>query len=1248
MSSTNRLLKIEINLNSYHPELLSGLDIWLRLGLISDAQVRQICRELVCSVVLQQKTIPAQQEIATVETLPALPATKKPTVLARMLQSLGAELSVRWLLFLGMFLVVLSSGVLAASQWEKFPPSFQYGVLLAYTSSFSGLTFWAGRQPNLSLTSRTLLIVTLLLVPVNFWAMDSFRLNWIVVGSASVILTAITVLMCNHRLFIGDKPMKKLLAVNILGLSYLNLGWQIPGFPLIAIYVAIALTSIVTIYHTQQRQITAEGQTGLGIVPSSVIIYALALLMLRAIFIVHVDVQQLGLAIGICGALVALVAQPWEFVGAVLMFCGWLVSVVTIPWQATAVSILGWWFCHRRLQRHGVWMDVAAIFAIGLETIWLGWRLVPSPIQQQAIATATQLTHAQNTPWALLSVALFPYVIFMLAKADRLQRCNKLQLADFAEELTLVFGSLLTLISLVNPTLRSLNLLFSTITLVIVNQRHSRISLVYMTQIALVLTLCSIIDLFKPSLTQQVWASILLALAVAEWLFSLRNGIWQRSSWHIGLGLATLSYSLLWVNAGTWYGSGDNSDWGLIWLITPMTLTGIASLGFKNPNRAIHPITSSWLSVAAIFVSQLLTLPLPGARLIGLAVATALMFVNTSNLKYFSNSVITVGYGLSFIAAVLWEGMPGLPRLSLQGWFLVGAISIFGLWQVRKLSRRGNNELVAIYATATDKWAISLCSAQLLLLSVQSFLVYQGLAKPEFLYLTSGAIILAAIFDRSWQQLTNWGFYGIAWCIELLIAQALGFGNHSPIKMAIANIALGLITQLLGEWWQRRHPQSKLTNHWHILPLLYSVFGLALRSSTFANWTGLSELAVALIAIGVGRRQRELKPLVYLGLVGVSISAYELLLYQLLQVPGGAFDRLIAMSVLGTSIMYAYRVLSPWLLDYLRFTKEELKAVAHIHWAFSSCLLLSATFTPIANHLTGLGAGVFLIRYAIFQGRCEPPKQSVAEIWVYLGLLEVAGMRSYWLSTAIGRLFAEPLLPWSAPLASVVAYFLYILPWERWGWSKKPWQNTAYILPIIFLWESREQISPVGLLIVAAFYVFVALLTKKFRFTYISVIIIDWALFRWFSHLNLTDALWYVTPFGLSLLYIAQFDQNLKLPKNKDSRHFLRLLGSSVICGLAIIFHQDTALIPGIFSLIAIFAGLALRVRAFLYVGVATFFITSVYHLVVLSLRYAFLKWIVGLLVGIVLIAIAAKFETRREQLNSLIRNTTQDLETWE
>ncbi|MFM6138140.1 MAG: DUF2157 domain-containing protein, partial [Sphaerospermopsis kisseleviana] len=259
------MTKIPIKLPSNHPDLLLGLDDLLELGLISDDQVKQLAREyLVCQVVFAPQTeseteviltLPIPPQRPLIEPLPPIPkAPKKPSFVNSMLQSLGEELSVRWLLFLGVFLVVLSSGVLAASQWERFPAVGQYGVLFAYTLSFCGFTFWAGKQSNLRLTAQTLLIVTLLLVPVNFWAMDSFSLwqnplNLIVMGIASLTLTFITSQLCQNRNIITNFPNDKLPLVNIIGLSYLHWGWKLSGFPLIAVYLAMMGTTAITVYY---------------------------------------------------------------------------------------------------------------------------------------------------------------------------------------------------------------------------------------------------------------------------------------------------------------------------------------------------------------------------------------------------------------------------------------------------------------------------------------------------------------------------------------------------------------------------------------------------------------------------------------------------------------------------------------------------------------------------------------------------------------------------------------------------------------------------------------------------------------------------------------------------------------------------------------------------------------------------------------------------------------------------------------
>lgn len=1315
-SPIDRVIKIELTLRSSQPELLEGLDAWLRLGLLSEAQVRQLCREKLTCLLPQPvaATVPKvtassgslfPQESQDFATEPVKRKTNNfpsPTVPAGMLQSLMAELSVRWLLFLGVFMVVVSSGVLAASQWERFPAAGQYGVLLTYTLIFWAVSFWAGKQSNLHLTAQTLQIVTLLLVPVNFWAMDSFRLwqnplDWLTVAIGTVALTYVTVLLLKNRTSASPQRLgqiERLSIANILGLSYLQWGWRLTGFslfsniPLIAVYLGTIGTCLIVFYQTRyrQQQLRSAGEIVDLNSPhhaatppplnwtASVVIYALVMLLVRAIFIVRIDVTQLGLALGICGWLVAWLAQqgnrgareianssfpqhprtsvpefPWETVGGILILLGWLVSVgTTVPWQATAVSGLGLWFLSSRLTRFWLKADLTVLFVVGLQTIWLVWRLIPQPVRQQAIATCTQLVGAQGVPFILLSLALFPYVLVIVAIANWLYKREKLNLAYFGECLALLMGTALTLISLANPTARSLNFLLSTLTLGFVTQRRAptRASLIYLTHIMGLLTLGSTIDRLLPNLSRPVWASIILAVMVVEWGFTILDmrsaSIWQRSAWHIGLGLAGLSYSLLWIDASPFW--VDNAftyqNWAILWLITPLALTGVAS-------QSSQPRTESaiWLSVVTLFMAQLLTLTFPGTRLIGLGVATGLMLVNTRYVRQLAGATIALGFGLSFIGWLLWDGVP---QLSAQGWFIVGASAILSLWLARSWLRSLQGTLAAIYARATDGWAVVLCSFELLALTLHSYGVYHRFVDSRVEYLIAALAILAAIAYRSWRQPTNWAFYGLGWGLEVLTAEALGLADRSVVNLAIANIALGLMTQLLGEAWRRLHRVETLPSSCHILPILYGVLGGLLRWGTFTSWTGLCSLAISLIVIGVGRRRQEFKPLVYLGLIGISVSAYELLFYQLLHSSGGAFgDGLIAMSVLGTTIMYAYRVLSPWLIGYLGLTAEELKVVAHLHWAWSSCILLSAITAPIAaNRLVGLGTGAVLIQYAIFQGRHQRSPRT-AEIWVYLGLLEFLGIRTYWLYTAVDRLWSGPLVPWKAPIACLVGYFLYILPWERWGWPKKPWQRAAYIWPLLMLWETRYVIYPVGLLIAAGFYVFLARLAGQIRFTYISAALVNWALFRWFGELHLTDPLWYVIPIGLSLLYVAQVEPALQLPSQKVSRHYLRVFGSGLICVVAFIFHQDTGLQPWIASIVAIFLGLALRVRAFLYVGTAIFLVTGFYQLVVFIFRHPFFKWVVGLIVGIAFISIAANFETRREQLTSLVRNWIVELQEW-
>ena len=241
---------------------------------------------------------------------------------------------------------------------------------------------------------------------------------------------------------------------------------------------------------------------------------------------------------------------------------------------------------------------------------------------------------------------------------------------------------------------------------------------------------------------------------------------------------------------------------------------------------------------------------------------------------------------------------------------------------------------------------------------------------------------------------------------------------------------------------------------------------------------------------------------------------------------------------------------------------------------------------------------------------------------------------------------------WRVVIACVLASGMYQLPWRSWGWSESPWKLSALVLPLLTVLFTAlltiGAVSNLSLLVVAGFYGWIALRHSNIRFTYISVVLIDWLLWRWFGHLQLREPLWYISVLGLSLLYIAQFDQYWQQSQQRELRHYLRILGSGAICLIALISHQETGIIPGIISTITIFAGLILRVRAFLFVGTITFVLTAFYQLVVLIFRYPRTKWIVGMVVGILFIGMALNFEARRSQIGSLLRHTSDELESWE
>ncbi len=1283
-SKPNPLLRIELSVNAEHPELLEGLEVWLRLGLINHAQIKRLSRTYLTCLVPVPAIVAKPTKIAA--SLPsdieweigvdATPLTPSPV--AQMWQSLRDELSVRWLLFLGVFLVVVSSGVLAATQWQNFPAVAQYGVLWAYTVIFWGGSVWSRKQRNLQLTAQTLRLITLLLMPVNFWAMDSFGLwrnpvEWIVMAIAAVSLTSITLF---HQEMRDSTSRLTASATLLLGLSYLHWGWHLLGFPLIAVYIGMVGTAILL----PKRLALPEAIQEVAPIGNSIVICALTVLLGRAIFVIQLPIAQLGLAIGICGWLFARLSPSkdtpevvanfksriWEATGGGLLVFGWLVSVSEkLPWQATAVSGLGLWFCGSRLRRFWRRRDLVAIFLIGLQGMVLLWRLIPSVLQKDAIAFFTQLTHSQSVPWALPSVGLFPYLIAMVVLIDWLYRASRLKLGCFGEQLVFCFGLLLTAVSLANPVLRSLNLVLSTLTLATVTFRWlpTRQGLVYLTHISGLLTLTSIIDWLFPTLNYSNWAAILLVIMGIEWAFSLGKHrfpqleIWLNSSWHFGFVLAGISYVLLFnsIQPNGIYTTFVSDQSGLLWLLTPLALTGVASF-----SEEVQRKQSAWFSVTALLMVQILTIAMPGTRLVSLGIATGLMLVNTRYAKELKAAVIGIGFGLTFVGMLLWEGIPGLPQLLPPDWFLVNAIAIIILWLSQRLLQQRPGTLAALYAQAADNWAIGLCGVELVLLTLQNVGSYGGFISPNGKYLVAAVLITSAIVYRCWRQPQDTSIYSFSWAVEIIIAEGILLTNGTRLELATANIILGLITLFVSDAWSIRYRRPIPLISVEILPLFQALLSIGLRLGYFTSWTGLLTLGAALIGLGVGRRHTEGKLLTHISLIGITVAWYELVIYKMLQATGGSYaDALTILAIVATVIAIFYRLLAWfWQLrsqeTLLNLSVAEINTTAHIHWAIATGLMIFAGQNAIAipPKLTVVGIMISLIlaSYALLQGRCQDTEnQKADDVWVYLGLIEVASTVFYariiW--TELSVLDAH-----FATIAYLLAYGMYQIPWQRWGWRNTPWRSAALVFPLLTVFVTASVISNIGLLGVAAFYIWISQRHSNFRFTYISVALIDWTIARWFNQLNLTDHLWQTILIGLSLLYVAQFDPELKHPEKRQMRHQLRLLGSGAIGLVALFNHQETGfipgLIPGIIGLITIFAGLILRVRAFLLVGTATFLLTAFYQLVILISRFPFIKWVVGLVVGIIFIGMAANFETRREQITSVLRNSNSQLSEWE
>ncbi|WP_017297343.1 SCO7613 C-terminal domain-containing membrane protein [Nodosilinea nodulosa] len=1318
-------IRLQLDLSSDQPGLLEGLDSWLRLGLISERQVQELCRtHLSCDLspavaavseselsgvvnpfaenpFVEPETAIAAEDApgpepaagaapitdfipadspprsrrpraardrqSTPSAAPAAPAApRSPSPSSLWLSRLMSELSVIWLLGLGVFLVVLSSAVLAATQWTRFNAAGQYLVLLAYTLAFWAVGLWCRRSANLQLTAKTLQMITLLLVPLNFWALDGLGV-WQGGGFVVAAITA-TVLTLAALQELRQHQSTPLEQANALGLAYLHTGWGLGAVPILAVYAGVAGSAAATVYGQRQRGMSSGLRW-----PTIAITAALGLLLARGL--TAVESQELGLfglAFGLYGATWVglgqrrLVPKPaaeanpedaatpeshgdrtarWGIVaGRGLLWWGWLMAIGDWLAQAFGVSLLGLGLRLQALGKLGQRRDLLIAYAIAVQLAFVGWELLPGSLRQTIVTPLASWGQISGGSDALLGISLFPYVVGMVALGDWYLRQGKPKLGQFSDGLALGSNVLLTGLSLLSNPVLVVNLVASTITALVVTRRRSPLArwrIVVTYGLALVTTLVAIGNRW-PGLSLNRWLVVVVVLATVALLLSKAlPGLWGSSAWLYGVGLSAMTYALLWG-----YLIDDGFSFELSWLglVIPVVLALIGR----------HPASVLTTGIALPF-----TLGLPLTRLVGLGTATVLTGVNSRFYRRPGVAFLAVGFGLGWVYSSLEDWIPDLPR-SLAAWGLVtvGLMAVlWGIWRSlarisldpSPLAHQENSAppaLSALYRVACDRWGHILAVGVLVLSTIAIACYYLDWREPRPLIVAVLATFLLALTLRYWGDLRPLAVYLAGWGVELLVSGMLIERYPEPVALAVPTLGLGAIALASSAAIARSRPA--LAPPLHNLTLAYAGLALALRAYTATAWTGWLVVGAALLLLEVGRRMQS-PPTRWLALGLLSVGWYELVIYQMLLGSGGeTADALLVLAGVAALIMTGYRLMAGQIDRTLGIPQTELVWAAHLHWLIASLLMLGGGlglgFGQATLGWLGLAIAASLIVYALSQGRLANPDASQSA-WVYAGLGELVG----WF--ALGRsLFPAlgSLDPWWGVVACAVAVPVYWVPWPTWGWPQRPWRVMAVGVPlaITLLTGGFDHIPTLWVL--TGFYGWLAWHSGKIRVSYLSVFCAAWAIWVWLENRSIDDSLAWVLPLGLALLYIARVDPALKRPEGKEQRHWLRVIALGLILLTALMTERWAGLPVGAMALGAIAAGLLLRLRAPLYVGTVIFALNALNQLVLLNSAFPFIKWVVGIVVGIALIWIAADVERRRDQWLQLTQNWGQDLDDWQ
>ncbi|NJK62139.1 MAG: hypothetical protein HC921_05115, partial [Synechococcaceae cyanobacterium SM2_3_1] len=829
------------------------------------------------------------------------------------------------------------------------------------------------------------------------------------------------------------------------------------------------------------------------------------------------------------------------------------------------------------------------------------------------------------------------------------QRCSSPRLRMAADRLALGLGGSLFLLSLPYPGMRLMNLLLSAGTLAYCcRYRAANQLLITLTHMSLLAAGFTAIELAQPQLSLLSWAVLLLMVNVGHWLLAVGDDylFWRRSLWWVGLGLAGISYVVL---LG-YLGEDLAAPWAWIWVVVPAMLTTLGSdQHFEDRSTALI------LSTVAIVALQVLTIPSELPRLLGLGSATVLLFFNTRQLRTTAMAVATIGAGLVLITTTCLQYL-GLDR---DVFLTALALELLLIYLLQAGAERIGGSLGPLYRIPLQIWGVFLGVSGLYSLSLVLLIEVSGSGTdPDSILLATGLTFAALVF-RNWRDPRNRTLLGLAWATELLLVASIIELNWPDLLAPLAwgNLVLGLGSATVAVGWQKPKRLTKLLSRTllakpagGILPLLFTGLGWLLFHQQLQAESALASLILGGVGISLARPRPNGEPLILAGICVMSLAAYEGMGYLLMQAESGMTgDGITLLAVVSGVMMLSFPRLPRSLINFLRQTPDKLTALSHVHMAIGTALLLVAIpfdrSTP-AEWLWLLISGGF-ISYAWGQGRVT--RQQEAEVWVYLGLLIAVAMS--W--NLAGLLLPDPglRLGWLGGIASVLAWILTVLRWDQWGWPARPWRIVAVGLPLVTVCLTSLHVYGSSLLLAAGVYAWIGQSWGMIRVSYLSALLLGWAVLRQMQAWEVNEVFWYTLPVTFAVLYVAQMDPQLTNPSTREQRHWLRLAAVGLLCLTAFMEINSSFLaglgVAGLGMLLTLLGGM-LRVRAYLYVGLVTFALALLRQIWIFASLYPLLLWGIGLVSGLGLIWLAVGLESQRERLLQWLQGQQTDQGEWQ